>query len=1039
LTDSLLCDRLRTERLFGLQGGLSPKPNRQPKSAIGGPISNEKIAFNAQEKLGEDEMTRLNALRCTASLVAIAMGTATAGGALAQNAATTSSTTQEVGELVVTGSRVASGADAPTPVTAVSPETINQVQQPNIADALAQLPTLRGSSTPERGGQGGTIGSSESLRSLGSTRTLTLVDGERFVPTMQFGLSTGVQAVNTESLPQGLVKRVDVVTGGASAAYGSDAVAGVVNFVLDDHFEGFKATLQGGETQRSDARNFSTDITAGSSFANGKGHLVIDAEFARDEGVPFDNTGLHSSRDWNSAANTIGSEAAPNILINGVSTQTKQLVKGATYWQYPLNGLIDGCVVGGSSKSFNACPVYATGFNAAGTATQPYNFGGIPQPNATFPGTPATSSKFDIGGDGSSPGGQTVIDTPSLRHGIYARLTYDLTPRTSVYFDVLDHDTEENTVAGAGTPQFFSNNSTTPVSNASLGFVLAQNNPYLPASLVAQMQANNISAVDVSKIVNFNVQQDFAAHTDRISTGFKTDFNDNWSATGYYTYGIIHSYMKLVNFTNDNHLYNALQAVVAPTAGATWTAGQIVCASTLTGGNDGCTPWNPLGSAPLTAAQQAYLNPIDYYYSTNDQQAAEVSIKGTPFSLPAGPLDVALGAGYREESVNRTSDSLGEAQIPNAFNPKLIGALAYLNNPAINGSIHLWETFGEAEVPILKDLPAVKSLDGNLAVRYTDYSNGGGVTTWKAGLTYEPMDGMRFRTAYSADVRAPNLVELFSPPSSGFSSVSDPLNNNVQQTFTPESVGNPNLKPEEGHTFTFGGVFQPSFLPGFYASIDYFNIRVTNEIGSLGAQTIVNQCLGANNTVQVASSCNLITRAPTTNLILSILLPEQNLASAAYNGIDWELGYNHPINFWKLHGDLTLHSYITLNLENKVISAPGASQFNTAHGPGQVVALASADYKTGPWTFGLQEHFSNGGLRSLTVSQVYAGNTVPDTVWTDLIVQRRFGKYETFFNVLNLFDKDPPQGYFTAPNSGSSFSGGDPLGRRFEIGVKVQL
>ena len=207
--------------------------------------------------------------------------------------------------------------------------------------------------------------------------------------------------------------------------------------------------------------------------------------------------------------------------------------------------------------------------------------------NPLDPGTPATSSKFTIGGDGSSPGGQTVIDTPSLRHGIYARLTYDLTPRTSVWFDVLDHDTEENTVAGAGTPQFFSGNSTTAVDNGSLGFTLQQNNPYLPASLAAAMKANNVSAIDVSKIVNFNVQQDFAAHTDRISTGFKTDFNDNWSATGYYTYGIIHSYMKLVNFTDDNHLFNALQAVVAPTNGVGYTAGQIVCASTLAGGNDG--------------------------------------------------------------------------------------------------------------------------------------------------------------------------------------------------------------------------------------------------------------------------------------------------------------------------------------------------------------------------------------------------------------------------------------------------------------------
>ena len=240
-------------------------------------------------------------------------------------------------------------------------------------------------------------------------------------------------------------------------------------------------------------------------------------------------------------------------------------------------------------------------------------------------------------------------------------------------------------------------------------------------------------------------------------------------------------------------------------------------------------------------------------------------------------MDTAFGAGYREESVHRTSDSLGEASIINAFTG-LQGALAYLNNPPINGAIHLWELFGETEVPILKNLPGAQALDGNFAVRYTDYSNGGGVTTWKTGLTDQVTDGFRLRTAYSYDVRAPNLVELFSPPSSGFSSIADPLNNNVRQSFTPVTVGNPNLKPEDSHTFTFGGVFQPSFLPGFYASIDYWNIRLTNEITPIGAGTIVNQCYGVNNTKQISGVLpEYITRDPVSNLILRIVQPTSNL------------------------------------------------------------------------------------------------------------------------------------------------------------------
>ncbi|HET9158977.1 MAG TPA: TonB-dependent receptor [Caulobacteraceae bacterium] len=971
-------------------------------------------------------MTRIDRLKCASSLIAIAIGMGGGGAALAQGAAAEASAggdQTEVSAVVVTGSRVAKGATAPTPVTAVTPDTINQVEQPNIADALVQLPSLRTSNTAAQGGQGARLGSALNLRGLSSLRTLTLVNGQRFVPTMQFGLSTGNQAVNIESIPQGLIRRVDVVTGGASAAYGSDAVAGVVNFILDEDFQGFKAEVTAGQTARNDAQNFAAEMSAGAAFAGGRGHVLIDAEFARDLGVPNDPFGLRPARPWQADSQTIGSESIAGHRV---------LVHGARYWQYPLNGLVDGCLVGGtisngvvtggSQKGLTACPVYGVGFDDLGLTDHPYDFGVRNDP---------VRSRFAVGGEGARPGAQTVIDNPSIRHLLYGRVSYDVTPKTNVYLDVLSHQTLQKPEAGAGTPQFVD-------TSRVYGFEIAQDNPFLPPDLLARMQASNVSAINLSKLFYFNVQQSFEARTDRYSVGLRHQINDNWSADAYYTYGVIHSTMTLNNFSNVNHLYNALHAVRATSAGPNWAAGDIVCASTLAGGLDGCVPWNPFGRQLMTPEQQHYINPTDYYFSTNSQEVAEATVRGSAFSLPAGPVEVAFGAGYRKESVDRTSDALGLSQLPNAFNPRITGALIYLNNPAISGSTNLWEGFGEAEVPILKDRTLVQSLDANFAGRYTDYSNGGGVTTWKAGLTYVPVQGLRFRAAYSRDVRAPNLVELFSPPSSGFSSVSDPRFQGQQFTFAPLSVGNPDLKPEEANTLTLGVVLRPTFWPSVYASVDYWQIEMQGQIATRGAQSIVNECEGANGVVQVLASCNLITRSDSTGQIVSILLPTANLSSSKLRGVDVELGFNHPIDFYFLKGDIGLHSFITYTIENSSVSVAGATPVNTAPQPNRLTLLATGDYRVGGWTFGVQEHFNSRGRRSVTVAR-YEGDELPSTAWTDVIVRHNMGKYEVFGTVQNVFDRDPPHNYFTAPNSGSASSGGDPLGRRFQFGVKVKL
>lgn len=940
-------------------------------------------------------MNRSNWLTCTSSIIAIAFAMSSAGSALAQNTDgqdQASGSDVEVDEVIVTGSRVATGATAPTPVTAVTPEMINQVEMPNIADAITQLPALRGSVSSSRGGQGTTVGSALNLRNLGAFRTLVLVDGKRFVTTPQFGASQS-QAVNIDSIPQGLIKRVDTVTGGASAAYGSDAVAGVVNFVLDQDFEGLKAEVGAGQTSRGDGKRYNAEVTGGAAFAEGRGHVLANFEFSRSEGIDNDVIGGNPARPFQSEGQTLGRESISGQL---------RLVQGARLVQVPLNGLIVGCVQG--VQRTTACPVYGTTFNDAGTLARPYDFGV----------RNAATSVFAVGGEGYLPGGQSVLDTPSTRNSTYARVSYDITPTLNAYVDVLSARTQSDSEAGSGTPSL--------ITGSSLGIPIGLDYQYLPDALRTQMVDAGITSINLQKMFAFNVQQGFESRTNRVVFGLSNQFNDNWSGELYYTYGEVDSVFTLNNFTNTIALKNALATVRD-------VNNNIVCAS---GSADGCVPLNIFGREPLTAAQQAYLNPTDYYFTNNNQQVVEATINGALFDLPAGAVDVAFGAGYRKEALDRTSDALGLASKRNPYNNNP-GALIYLNNPAIVGSLELWEVFGEAQVPLLEGLPFAQSLELNLAARYTNYSTSGGVETWKAGLVYVPVEGVRVRGALSRDVRAANLVELFSPESTGFASVRDPQRGGASVSIIPITSGNIDLTPEEADTFTLGVVLRPSFLPSVYASIDYFSIEVAEQIATLNSQRTLDLCSAGQ-----TEYCTLISRNPTTGDITTIRTPFLNLAESKSTGVDVELGYNTSIGRFGLDGDFSTQFFGTYVMENSTTTA-GSTPLDVATQAGRFQALMTAQYTTGPWTLALQEHFVGGGRFNVQDPR-YAGDKAKGQYWTDIAIRRTIGDWQVFGTVQNVFDKDPPNYPFTAPSSGFGTSNiFDTQGRRYMIGTRVKL
>jgi iron complex outermembrane receptor protein len=1008
-------------------------------------------------------------LKCTASAIAMTIAAGASGAAFAQATGATDAD-NNVAEVIVTGSRVANGADAPTPVTVVTAAQLTATALPNIADGLTQLPALRTSTTSAKGGLGVNGGSFLNLRGLGPARTLVLLDGRRFVTSALLG--TGNASVNIEAIPQGLVKRVDTVSGGASAAYGSDAVAGVVNFILDKNYEGLKGEVAFGETARADARNYTATITAGGAFADGKGHVVMSAEYAKDGGIAGDPTGINVARGWENHTHGVvpgtfckvpgSTPASPCSLANTYTNRI--LITNAHMRTQPLSGLVSGGVGG---------QVWA--FNPDGTRNLNYNSGTQPTYVNNLGNTVSPNGQFVSGGDGWNPGGQQTLDTPSTRSAIYARVGYDLTSKMNVYAEVTSSRNQIKTTIGSPTPAIVSGTTSIPIYvdnpyiaqdlRTALGLPAASANPspvtaaYLkggPASQPYNAVTNPNGKVFGVDQTFQSIGQDNESRVNRVMVGLDYQLTKNWSSELYYEYGETAGSFTMRGDANLIHFKNAADAVFDPA-----NPGQIICRTTITDRANGCVPYNLMGQTGNTAAQQAYIYPDDKYFANNSQQVVEATAKGPAFNLPAGSVDVAVGAGYRKEFLHRSTDTLGLAGQNSPYTGAL-GALSYLDQAALNGSFEIGEVFAEAQVPLLKDMFLAKSLDLNLAARYSDYTSVGGVTTWKVGVVYNPISMVKIRGALSRDVRAPNLQELDQGPSTGFTTALDRGQNNTPTVVTvPLTAGNPNLAPEKATNITAGVVFTPTFLPGFYASLDYYQIKIAGEIVAPSAQQIVDFCYvggapiagggGAVSPVAAnAAACNnLITRAAPTagqnvGSIIQVNTSYQNLAVGKVAGYDFEAGYNHGLDILSMKGNVSTRLFANYIAENLTTVAGGAPN-NVVKGINRWSGLITADYSTGPWNVGVQEHYVSGGLaganlRDTTGTYIrYAGDHVNGQWWTDLTLKRSFGNWEAFGSAINIFDRDPQLVHFTNGVGQAEQSLDDIQGRRFVVGARFKL
>lgn len=825
--------------------------------------------------------------------------------------------------IVVTGSRIARPTlDSPTPLTSVSVGELTDDGSVSLGDALNDLPSLR--STFSSGNSTRFIGTAGlnflDLRGLGTARTLVLVNGKRHITA-----SAGSYEIDVNTIPIDLLERVDIVTGGNSAVYGSDAVAGVVNFVLKRDFEGLELDAQGGISSRGDRGTYSASLTWGRNFADGRGNVALSAEYSRQEPLYFRDrdaiTGAFSGRcQFQLTENPAGEPAAGD----GIPDST--FVCGVRNSTISDGGTIAGL---GSGRFLR--------FDNQGNI-----FTDVP---TTFFGT--------FSGNVQGGNGSTLRNTGSMlaavdRAAVNLLAHFDVSDAFRPYFEAKYVRVD---ASGEGQPSFF-----TSVPGTLGGPAMRCNNGFLSAQALATLQANGICAnvaTGTFPLARFNTDFrgrffDGKRETYRVVAGVEGDFNEDWKYEVFVNYGKFEALglnqNNLLLFTEDGSAFDgfnlAVDAVVAPvgftgTNFVTNSAGQrVICrVNSVTNVNPACVPVNVFGSGNSDPRALDFIHRDGVTDERASQLNAGAFVSGDLsqlFELPGGPIAFVVGAEYRRERSSVDFDDLTSS------GATFLNALQDFNPPQLT----VKEAYGEIQIPLLKDLPFAEELTLSAAGRVSDYNTATGtVYAYNIQGIYAPIPDIRLRAAYATSVRVPTQGDLFATASQNFAFIGDPcdsvnINNNpnraancaaagVPTTHTAASSaacassafpaapgtpwrnctaltastgflsgGNPTLTEERGKSLTLGAVFEPSFIPGLNFTIDYYDIEVKNRIEVLGAQTIINNCYDSAQGIG-NPFCATVNRDPATGLFVepAVISGGVNFAKGTARGIDFDLAY----------------------------------------------------------------------------------------------------------------------------------------------------
>lgn len=802
------------------------------------------------------------------------------------------SKTEDVEEVVVTGSRVKrSTFDAPAPTTVVNAETIQQSGAVEIVDVINELPQIAaGNFGGNTSFSFGNVGLNQlNLRNLGTHRTLTLVNGRRRVGTPD---DANFLAYDLSNLPTSLIERVDVITGGTSAVYGSDAVAGVVNLILRKDFEGLEFDARGGQTTKGDWSSYSYGVTAGVNYD--RGNAVINISHSSSDRLLKRERGLDTSyRFLVNPANTSNSDGIPDRL-------PYRDVKSFTFGIPTLSGFVPDGPAGGPVTR-------AVIFDSTLNDFRPFDAG----PRGIIQGS------FSLGPDGGRSRYFDTLFAPLKKTSVYSRFTHELTDSVRFNLEAAFADTQAGDVIG-------------PVFDVSSSFV-STDNAFMPTALRNRLLANGKTGFSINRQHNeFGPRStDIGRQYYTVGAGLEGKVKGfDWVLT--YEYGETNVSLTSYNDRNDARWAQALDSIRDPVTGAA------VCRDAAARAA-GCVPVNVFGEGTISPAALDYVR-IKQHTSetTTSQELVQGYVTGDLLQLWAGPLGFAAGFEHRRDAIDfRPSQVYTDAT----------GFFASQFSP-VNKSNSVTEAFGELVLPIAKDLPFAKYAEIEGAFRVSDYERAGRTESWNLGGEWAPIDDIRFRATRARAVRAPALAELFDPGSRGAAGITDPCDPLQLDAGSPNrrvnckalgldpvnfdpitrrvttlvlTNGNEDLDVETADTWTLGVVVRPRFLPNLRVAVDVYEIKLDNAINRIGAQASADNCVDLPSTSNLF--CQFVTRGADGN-ITEIRDSYVNVGGFRVQGVDFEVAYGFELNdlaglFGRDHGDL---GHVGLSLTGSYLS-----------------------------------------------------------------------------------------------------------------------
>ena len=941
----------------------------------------------------------------------------------------------EISEVVVTGTRIPTpNLESVSPVTAISATDLKAQGVTRVEDMINSLPqafAAQGSAVSNASTGTATV----SLRGLGATRTLVLVDGRRLMPGTP-NTGGGALAADLNFIPAALVQRVDILTGGASAVYGADAVGGVVNFIMQKNFEGIRVDAQYGTYQH----NNNNDEVQG----------VVRAARAAASSPQFYDLPKHNVRDGES------SEVTLVMGVNAPDGKGNATIYAGYRHVEPILQ---------SNRDYSACTLNsgasfaAAGCGGSGTAF-PARVGGFivdpAGPGNTFRARNGNTDLYNFGPT-------NYYQRPDDRYVLGAFANYEINDWATAYADLMfmdDTSTYQIAPGGifAGT---FSINCANPLMSAQQRGLLA-----VSGGAAGETCGNttNPNAVFNGTVARRNVEgggrQGTTEHTQyRYVVGLRGDLNENWNYDFAMQYGRVSFKQSQSGYFRTGAIDNALDVVTGPN-------GQPVCRSVLNETDTDCVPYNLFKIGGVTQAALDYLQTPSYSTGSTYERVVNFSLGGdlTNYGVKSPwaeeGVGVSVGAEYRREQLDYASDFVfASGQLNGAG-----GA-----SPPVHGSYDVYEVFGEARLPLVTDAPFAKRIQAELAYRYSDYSSIGSTDTYKVAGDWQINDDLRFRASYQRAVRAPHILELYSPQNVTLDGTQDPcagltatnplvatcakvfglttaqvlaIERNPSNQYNGQLGGNPNLDPETSDTVSVGFVATPRFLPGFNFSADWFDIKVKDFIAGIGADNIINRCL----TTQNPFFCSLIHRDAQGSLYLStdgyIQDTTLNTGALRTRGVDFNVGYRTDLETFGLEnaGGISLSFVGTWLDKLETQTLPGDKYFDCAGLYGTICSVSggqtapnptwrhkmrlswSTPFEYGDWlhdlglsvqwrhvdkvkldAFSDDPQLNNPALQKATDRTLGARNYIDLTAnWT----MRDNLNFRVGVN--NLFDKDPP-------------------------------